>query len=188
MERQGNLEFTQGTVAAFAIQSGAVSGVVTTDGRRFEAPAVALTAGTFLRGRIHLGLDTQIPAGRSGESPAVELAQAIENLGLEVGRFKTGTPPRIDGRSVDLGRLERQDGDRAPFWFSFHERSSHPAQQACYLTRSDDRLAAIIREHLHESALYGGAISGRGPRYCPSIEDKIVKFPEATGHQVFLEP
>jgi len=149
---------------------------------------VVLTAGTFLRGRIHLGLDVQIAAGRAGDEPSVEIAQAIEQLGLTVERFKTGTPPRIDGRSVELLGLERQDGDHEPYWFSSHVRSSHPAQLPCYLTRSDDRLKEIIIRHLRESALYGGAISGRGPRYCPSIEDKIVKFPDAPGHQVFLEP
>jgi tRNA uridine 5-carboxymethylaminomethyl modification enzyme len=149
---------------------------------------VVLTAGTFLRGRIHLGLDTQVAAGRAGEAPAVEIVQALEDIGLNVDRFKTGTPPRIDGRSVDVLRLERQDGDATPYWFSSHQRSRHPEQRPCYLTRSDNRLREIIQRHLHESALYGGAISGRGPRYCPSIEDKIVKFPEAVGHQIFLEP
>jgi tRNA uridine 5-carboxymethylaminomethyl modification enzyme len=188
LERSIRLEFAQGTVASLVLEGGTVRGAVTLDGRRFEAPAVVLTAGTFLRGRIHLGLDTQLPAGRAGESPAVEIAQAIERIGLTVSRFKTGTPPRIDGRSVDVGRLERQDGDAKPYWFSFHERGSHPRQLPCYLTRSDERLRDIIQRHLQESALYGGAISGRGPRYCPSIEDKIVKFPDVAGHQVFLEP
>ena len=188
LERHERLEFAQGTAASLMLNGRTVEGVVTMDGRRFEAPAVVLTAGTFLRGRIHLGLDTQLPAGRAGESPAVEIAEAIDLLGLIVSRFKTGTPPRVDGRSVDLARLERQDGDPVPYWFSYHERADHPAQLPCYLTRSTDRLREIIQRHLKESALYGGAISGRGPRYCPSIEDKIVKFPDAAGHQVFLEP
>jgi tRNA uridine 5-carboxymethylaminomethyl modification enzyme len=188
LERQVRLEFAQGTAASLVLDGRTVRGVVTVDGRRFEAAAVVLTAGTFLRGRIHLGLGTQVPAGRAGESPAVEIAQAIDKLGLAVARFKTGTPPRVDGRSVDLSRLERQDGDPGPYWFSYHERVPHPAQLPCYLTRSDDRLRDIIQRHLQESALYGGAISGRGPRYCPSIEDKVVKFPDAVGHQVFLEP
>ncbi len=142
---------------------------------------MVLTAGTFLRGRIHLGLTMQVPAGRAGESPVVEIAQALANIGLTSARFKTGTPPRIDGRSVDLSALDRQDGDPDPYWFSFHERASHPAQLPCYLTRSGEALREIILRHLQESALYGGAISGLGPRYCPSIEDKIVKFPEAVG-------
>src|SRR6266478_3881636 len=114
LERLPFLEFAQGTAAGLILRGRSVGGVVTLDGRRYEAPAVVLTAGTFLRGRIHLGLDTQVPAGRAGESPTVEIAEAIEQLGLTVCRFKTGTPPRIDGRSVDLGRMERQDGDRQP--------------------------------------------------------------------------
>ena len=188
LERMQRLEFAQGTAAELLLEGNRVQGIVTIDGRRFEAPAVILTAGTFLRGRIHLGLTTQVPAGRAGESPVVEIAQSLANIGLTSARFKTGTPPRIDGRSVDLSRLDRQDGDQDPYWFSFHERASHPAQLPCYLTRSGEGLREIILRHLQESALYGGAISGLGPRYCPSIEDKIVKFPDAVGHQVFLEP
>ena len=127
------------------------------------------------------------PAGRA-RARSWKLRKHLLNIGLTSERFKTGTPPRIDGRSVDLSRLDRQDGDPDPYWFSFHERAAHPAQLPCYLTRSGEALREIILRHLQESALYGGAISGRGPRYCPSIEDKIVKFPEAVGHQVFLEP
>jgi tRNA uridine 5-carboxymethylaminomethyl modification enzyme len=149
---------------------------------------VIVTAGTFLRGQIHMGLATPIPAGRAGESPSLEIAQAIADLGVTVERFKTGTPPRIDGRTVDLDSLARQDGEDHPFWFSFYERVEHPEQRACFLTHTNDRLREIISAHLFESAMYGGAISGRGPRYCPSIEDKIVRFPDAVRHQVFLEP
>ena len=188
LERQPRLEFAQGTASGLILEGGNVRGLTTLDGRRYEAPAIVLTAGTFLRGRIHLGLDTQVPAGRAGESPAVEISQAIVNIGLMVQRFKTGTPPRIDGRSVDVGPMQRQDGDLEPFWFSFFERPPHPRQLPCYLTHTGGDLKDIIVRHLQESALYGGAISGRGPRYCPSIEDKIVKFPEAERHQVFLEP
>jgi len=188
LEQFPRLEFSQGTASRLLLDGRVIRGVVTQDGRRYEAPSVVLTAGTFLRGRIHLGLDVQIAAGRAGDEPSVEIAEAIEQLGLTVERFKTGTPPRIDGRSVELLGLERQDGDHEPYWFSSHVRSSHPTQLPCYLTRSDDRLKEIILRHLRESALYGGAISGRGPRYCPSIEDKIVKFPDAPGHQIFLEP
>jgi tRNA uridine 5-carboxymethylaminomethyl modification enzyme len=188
LERQPGLEFVQGTVAGFEVAGGRMEGITTTDGRRYRARSIVLTAGTFLRGRIHLGTETRIPAGRAGDAPSVEAAEAVERLGLTVQRFKTGTPPRIDGRSVDLSRFERQDGESAPFWFSFHERVGHPAQVPCYLTYTGPELRAIIERHLNESALYGGAISGRGPRYCPSIEDKIVKFPDAERHQVFLEP
>src|SRR6476659_1083849 len=188
LERFQGLAFAQGTVTELRMHSGSVSGVATMDGRCYDCKAVILTAGTFLRGRIHLGLDTQVPAGRAGEAPAVDIVHDIEELGLTSQRFKTGTPPRVDGRSVDLDRVERQDGERAAYWFSFHVRAEHPRQLPCYLTRTGDRLREIITRHLKESALYGGAISGRGPRYCPSIEDKIVKFPHASGHQVFLEP
>jgi tRNA uridine 5-carboxymethylaminomethyl modification enzyme len=188
LERRPNLHLVQGTVAGLVLESGAVRGVETQDGRRYLARSVVLTAGTFLRGVIHLGLETRVPAGRAGDSPAVELAQVIEQLGVTVERFKTGTPPRIDGRSVHLDRIERQDGDGAAYWFSSYERSSHPDQLPCWLTWTNAQLRDIISSHLHQSALYGGAIAGRGPRYCPSIEDKIVKFPEAPRHQVFLEP
>jgi tRNA uridine 5-carboxymethylaminomethyl modification enzyme len=188
LERQPNLEFAQGTVSRLLLGSNCVDGVATLDGRVYRAPTVVLTAGTFLRGRIHLGLDTQVPAGRAGEAPATEIAQQIEELGLTAARFKTGTPPRIDGRSVDLSRVERQDGDAEGFWFSFYERCEHPQQLPCYLTHTGEALREIVLRHLQESALYGGAISGRGPRYCPSIEDKILKFPNAERHQVFLEP
>jgi tRNA uridine 5-carboxymethylaminomethyl modification enzyme len=188
LERQSRLAVVQGTVASLLVDAGRMQGVVTLDGRGYAASAVVLTAGTFLRGLIHLGLDTRIPAGRAGDSPSIEISQAVVELGLTVDRFKTGTPPRIDGRTVDLSRLDRQDGDVEPYWFSFFERADHPVQLPCYLTYTGDRLKEVILQHLGESALYGGAISGRGPRYCPSIEDKIVKFPDAERHQVFLEP
>jgi len=147
-----------------------------------------LTAGTFLRGRIHLGTDTQIPAGRAGDQPAVDIAQHIDSLGLTVSRFKTGTPPRVDGRTVDWSRVERQDGDGTAYRFSFYDHAELPRQVPCWITWAGEEVKQIIRAHLEESALYGGAISGRGPRYCPSVEDKIVKFPDAKRHQVFLEP
>jgi len=188
LERLPTLRFAQGTVRRLLMTGTTVTGVETMDGRRFLSRVVVLTAGTFLRGRIHLGLDASIPAGRAGDSPSQELAEDIVSIGLTVERFKTGTPPRIDGRTVDTSRMARQDGDDSPFWFSFYESPNHPPQLPCYLTHTGDRLKEIITEHLQESALYGGAISGRGPRYCPSIEDKIIRFPDAVRHQVFLEP
>src|SRR4051812_4720639 len=165
-----------------------ITGVETADGRRFSARAVIITAGTFLRGKIHLGTDTQIPAGRAGDAPSVQMAQVIESIGLTVSRFKTGTPPRVDGRSVDWGKVERQDGDAPAFRFSFHEHVERPRQVPCWITWAGEEVKEIIQRHIKESALYGGAISGRGPRYCPSVEDKIVKFPDAQRHQIFLEP
>src|SRR5437762_1994205 len=184
------LELTQGMVTnlRFDERGSRITGVETSDGRRFSARAVIITAGTFLRGRIHLGTDTQIPAGRAGDAPSVQMAQVIENIGLTVSRFKTGTPPRVDGRSVDWSKVERQDGDADDYRFSFHERVERPRQVPCWITWAGEQLKDIIQRHIKESALYGGAISGRGPRYCPSVEDKIVKFPAAQRHQVFLEP
>src|SRR5881409_1572881 len=183
-----DLDLTQGMVARLVVHGDQVGGVETTDGRRFTARAVIITAGTFLRGRIHVGTDTQIPAGRAGDQPAVDIAQHIAALGLTVSRFKTGTPPRVDGRTVDWSKVERQDGDQDDYRFSLYQRLERPRQLPCWITWAGEPVKAIIERHLKESALYGGAISGRGPRYCPSVEDKVVKFPDAKRHQVFLEP
>ncbi len=188
LEQRPNLELVEGTVDRVLVEQGEIRGVETGDGRRYSSRAVVLTAGTFLRGVIHRGLDTRIPAGRAGDEPAVALAQVIEQLGVTVGRFKTGTPPRIEGRSVDLMRLDRQDGDVTAYWFSHYERAAPIGQMPCYLTWTGEQLRDIIATHLGQSSLYGGVIASRGPRYCPSIEDKIVKFPDAPRHQVFLEP
>src|SRR5438034_3355169 len=182
------IELTQGMVTRLILDGPRVAGVATADGRNFRARAVVLTAGTFLRGRIHLGTDTQIPAGRAGDQPAVDIAQHIETLGLTVSRFKTGTPPRVDGRSVDWSRVERQDGDGTAYRFSFYDHVELPRQLPCWITWAGEAVKDIIRAHLKESALYGGAIASRGPRYCPSVEDKGVKFPDAKRHQVFREP
>jgi tRNA uridine 5-carboxymethylaminomethyl modification enzyme len=188
LEQLPGLEITQGMAARLLIDGSRIEGIETTDGRRIHSTAVVITAGTFLRGRIHLGTDMQIPAGRAGDQPSVDMAQAIESVGLTVSRFKTGTPPRIDGRSVDWSKVERQDGDVDDNRFSFYERVDRPRQVPCWITWAGEPVKEIIRSHLSESALYGGAISGRGPRYCPSVEDKIVKFPDAARHQIFLEP
>ena len=190
LEQFPTLELSQGMVTNLLFDRGGhrITGVETGDDRRFTARAVIITAGTFLRGRIHLGTDTQIPAGRAGDQPSVEMAQVIETIGLTVSRFKTGTPPRVDGRSVDWSKVERQDGDSQEFRFSFHERVERPRQVPCWITWAGTEVKEIIQRHIQESALYGGAISGRGPRYCPSVEDKIVKFPSAQRHQIFLEP
>src|SRR2546425_6121495 len=188
LEQLPALDITQGSVAGLVLNAHQVAGVETADGRRFTARAVVITAGTFLRGRIHMGTDTQIPAGRAGDPPSVAIAQVIEQLGFTVSRFKTGTPPRVDGRTVTWSQLERQDGDAADYRFSFYEHVERPRQLPCWMTWAGEEVKGIIERHLKESALYGGAISGRGPRYCPSVEDKIVKFPDAKRHQVFLEP
>lgn len=188
LEGEPNLILCEGTAARLELRSGRVAGIRATDGRGFETGAVVLTAGTFLRGRIHIGLETETPAGRAGESPSDDISQTLIEQGLTLERFKTGTPPRIAGNSVDLSNLARQDSEPEPYWFSFHERPHQLPRLACYLTWAGAEVRSVIENHLHESALYGGAISSRGPRYCPSIEDKIVKFKDAQRHQVFLEP
>ena len=188
LERQPKLELAQGLVSSVRIKGERIESVETVDGRCFDAAAIVVTAGTFLRGRIHVGHDQAVPAGRAGDPPSDDLSHVLVNEGLTTERFKTGTPPRIDGRTVDLAQLQRQDGDAEPYWFSVHERSPHPEQRPCWLTWTGPALREIIERHLSDSALYGGAISARGPRYCPSIEDKIVKFKDAERHQIFLEP
>jgi tRNA uridine 5-carboxymethylaminomethyl modification enzyme len=188
LERHPGLDLFQATAAGLLLERGRVRGVRTTQGAEILARAVVVTAGTFLRGRIHVGTTTRMPAGRAGDPPAVDLAEQLEALGLEVRRFKTGTPPRVDGRTVNYATLERQDGDGDGFRFSHFEGRDRPEQRPCWITWAGEPVKDIIRTHLHESALYGGAIAGRGPRYCPSVEDKIVKFPDAERHQIFLEP
>jgi len=188
LEARPNLSFAQGTATSFVIRGGRVAGVMTKEGLTLEAGAVVLTTGTFLRGAIHVGRDSQVPGGRAGEAPSVEISETIAAHGITRERFKTGTPPRVDGRTVDLARMTRQDGDDSAYWFSYFERAAHPRQLPCYLTWTGPEVKDIIQRHIRESALYGGAISGRGPRYCPSVEDKVVRFPDALRHQVFLEP
>jgi len=188
LETTPGLDLYQGTVRSVEIHSGAVAGVVCRDGSVLKARRVVLTAGTFLRGGIHIGGGIREAAGRAGDAPVVELSQQLEAMGLEVTRFKTGTPPRVDGRTVDFSRLERQDGDPEPFHFSFWERAERLPQLPCWITWAGETVKEIIQQNLERSALYGGSISGLGPRYCPSIEDKVVKFPAARRHQIFLEP
>jgi tRNA uridine 5-carboxymethylaminomethyl modification enzyme len=166
---------------------GRVTGVRLTDGRTFGAGAVILTTGTFLRGLIHIG-EQQIPAGRAGEAPAIGLSGTLERAGFALGRLKTGTPPRLDGTTIDWPALELQTGDEPPEPFStLTERIANP-QVECGITRTTPATHAIIRENVHRSPMYSGQIQSRGPRYCPSIEDKIVRFGERDGHQIFLEP
>ena len=188
LEEEPRIGLLQGMVAGLRLRSGRVVGVKLADDREIPAAAVILSAGTFLRGRIHIGRGSGVEAGRAGDPAAIDIAQQLESMGLEMGRFKTGTPPRIDGRSVDFSKLERQDGEDVDYRFSHFVRSPRPARRPCWITWAGPEVKAIIQEHLHESALYGGMIAGRGPRYCPSIEDKVVRFPEAERHQVFLEP
>ena len=183
-----SLDLFQGMVTDVAFSGDQVSGVKTRGGLEFSAPAVVVTAGTFLRGRIHVGGSSGVGAGRAGEAPSQELAEALEARGLEVRRFKTGTPPRVDGRTVDFSRVETQPGDSGDFRFSFFHREPRIEQRPCWITWTGSALREVVLENLQRSALYGGAISGQGPRYCPSIEDKVLRFPDAPRHQVFLEP
>jgi tRNA uridine 5-carboxymethylaminomethyl modification enzyme len=198
LEEHATLRTIQGTVARLVLEGSDVAGVETVEGRRFGARCVVLTTGTFLRGRIHIGTGTRIAGGRAGEASTIDLAEQLERAGLEVARFKTGTPPRIDGRTVDFGRLQRQESEIEEFDYSWSHfwserrslagRTRHPAQLPCWITYLEDDGKRIIQERLSESAMYGGAISARGPRYCPSVEDKVVRFPDAERHQLFLEP
>ncbi|HEX7238827.1 MAG TPA: tRNA uridine-5-carboxymethylaminomethyl(34) synthesis enzyme MnmG, partial [Longimicrobiaceae bacterium] len=188
LEDHPELHFLQGMVGSLILEGSRVAGVRTESGAEVRARAVVLTAGTFLRGRIHVGHTEGVPAGRAGDPPSVRLAEQMEALGLEVARFKTGTPPRIDGRSVDLSRLEEQPGESPDYRLSAWGREPLLPQLPCWITWTGEALRDLVGRHLGDSALYGGEISGRGPRYCPSIEDKIVKFPDAPRHQVFLEP
>jgi tRNA uridine 5-carboxymethylaminomethyl modification enzyme len=166
-----------------------VRGILLRDGRRVSAEAVIITTGTFLNGLIHCG-EQQYPAGRSGEPAAVLLGEALKKLGLRGCRLKTGTPPRLDGRTIDWTRFERQPGDVDPTPFSFRTRrvAHHDSQVPCYIAFTTEETHRVIRENVHRSPMYSGQIQSTGPRYCPSIEDKIVKFPDKLTHQLFLEP
>ncbi|APZ52625.1 tRNA uridine-5-carboxymethylaminomethyl(34) synthesis enzyme MnmG [Salipiger abyssi] len=187
MHNTPNLSIVEGEVIDL-IQSGEiVQGVVLGDGTRLIAGAVVLTTGTFLRGVIHIG-DQSRPGGRMGDRPSVRLAERIDDLGLELGRLKTGTPPRLDGRTIDWSQLEDQPGDEVPVMFSFLSKEPAVRQVSCGITHTNERTHEIIRENLDRSAMYGGRIEGVGPRYCPSIEDKVVRFADKTSHQIFLEP
>jgi len=200
IEQHAELHTIQGTVARLLLDptSESVSGIETLEGRRFTARSVVITTGTFLRGRIHIGTETSLAGGRAGESSATHLAEQLEGAGLTVDRFKTGTPPRIDGRSVDYSKLQRQDSEIDQFDYSWSHfwrepRATdhtirHPAQLPCWVAHLDAQAKQIVQENIGLSAMYGGAITARGPRYCPSVEDKIVRFPAAERHQIFLEP
>lgn len=188
VETQANLTVFQAAVDDVVIDSGTVRGAITNTGIRFTAPAVVLTAGTFLAGKIHIG-ETQYAAGRMGDPPASALAQRLREGAFVVDRLKTGTPPRIDGRTLDYSVMDEQPGDDPRPVFSFMgSDADHPAQVSCWITHTSERTHGIIRSALHRSPLYSGQIEGIGPRYCPSIEDKVVRFAEKASHQIFVEP
>ncbi|MBD9370821.1 tRNA uridine-5-carboxymethylaminomethyl(34) synthesis enzyme MnmG [Xanthomonas sp. XNM01] len=188
VESQPNLTVFQAAVDDLLIEGDAVRGVLTQTGLRFEAPAVVLTAGTFLAGKIHIG-ETQYTAGRMGDPPATTLAARLRERPFGIDRLKTGTPPRIDGRSLDYAQMDEQPGDDPlPVMSFLGDVTQHPRQVSCWITHTTERTHQIIRDALHRSPLYSGQIEGIGPRYCPSIEDKVVRFAEKASHQIFVEP
>ncbi|WP_170349554.1 tRNA uridine-5-carboxymethylaminomethyl(34) synthesis enzyme MnmG [Ruegeria atlantica] len=186
-QAQEHLSVVVGEVTDFLTDGPRVVGIQLADGSEIHASAVILTSGTFLRGVIHIG-DVSRPGGRMGDRPSVKLAERLDSLNLPMGRLKTGTPPRLDGRTIDWSDLERQDGDEDPTLFSFLSESAVAPQISCGITHTNARTHEIIEKNLSRSAMYGGHIDGVGPRYCPSIEDKIVRFAEKESHQIFLEP
>ena len=188
LENQPNLTLFQQEAADLLVEGGRVKGVVTVTGITFEAPSVVLTVGTFLGGRIHVGLDNY-QGGRAGDPPSNRLAERLRELPLRVGRLKTGTPPRIDGRSLDFSAMAAQPGDDPVPVFSFLGRASeHPEQVNCFITKTNERTHEIIRAATDRSPMFTGVIEGVGPRYCPSVEDKIVRFADKISHQIFVEP
>jgi tRNA uridine 5-carboxymethylaminomethyl modification enzyme len=187
LAEQGNLEIVAGEVFDIAIGNGQVSAVILADGRRFAAGTVVLTTGTFLRGLIHIG-EAKIPAGRVDEAPSLGLSATLERHGFPLGRLKTGTPPRLDGRTIDWAALEMQAGDDPPEPFSALTTAITTPQISCGITRTTLATHDLIRANLHRAPMFSGQIEGRGPRYCPSIEDKVGRFGDRDGHQIFLEP
>jgi tRNA uridine 5-carboxymethylaminomethyl modification enzyme len=188
LENQPNLTLFQQEAADLLVDGGRVKGVVTITGITFEAPSVVLTVGTFLGGRIHVGLDNY-QGGRAGDPPSNRLAERLRELPLRVGRLKTGTPPRIDGRSLDFSAMAAQPGDQPVPVFSFLGRANeHPEQVNCFITKTNERTHEIIRAATDRSPMFTGVIEGVGPRYCPSVEDKIVRFADKNSHQIFVEP
>jgi tRNA uridine 5-carboxymethylaminomethyl modification enzyme len=188
LENQSSLTLFQQEIADLVLEGGRVRGVATVTGISFEAPAVVLTVGTFLGGKIHVGLD-HYTGGRAGDPASLRLAARLRELPFRVGRLKTGTPPRIDGRTIDFSRLQRQSSDDPLPVFSFLGRASeHPRQADCFITHTNEVTHEIIRGATDRSPMFTGAIEGIGPRYCPSIEDKVVRFADKTSHQIFIEP
>lgn len=182
-----NLEVIEAAVEDLIVEDNRVNGVLTADGQSFKAGAVVLTTGTFLRGLIHIG-ERKIPAGRIGEAPALGLSERLYGLGLRMGRLKTGTPPRLDGNTIHWDGLQVQPGDDPPQPFSFLTKRIETPQIACHITHTTAATHAIIEQNLARAPMYSGAIESVGPRYCPSIEDKVVRFKERGSHQIFLEP
>ena len=188
LQNQDNLKIFQQSCDDLIVENNQVKGVVTQVGLRFSAPSVVLTVGTFLGGQIHIGLEN-FKGGRAGDPPSIALADRLRELPFRVDRLKTGTPPRIDARTVDFTKMQEQPGDAPTPVFSFlGKQSDHPQQIPCYITYTNEKTHDVIRNNLHRSPMYSGVIEGIGPRYCPSIEDKIVRFADKDKHQIFVEP
>ena len=188
VENQENLSVFQQAVEDLVIEGGRVEGCLTRLGQIYRAPNVVLTTGTFLGGKIHVG-DTRYAGGRAGDPPSIALADRLREMPLEVGRLKTGTPPRVDGNTVDFGQMEAQPADEPLPVFSFLGKvEDHPAQVPCWITHTNAHTHELIRSALHRSPMFSGVIEGTGPRYCPSIEDKVVRFADRDRHQIFVEP
>lgn len=187
MKTQDNLSIVEGEAVDFLMQGSTIAGVKLADGSELFSKAVILTTGTFLRGVIHIG-DVSKPGGRMGDKPSIKLAERIDSFDLPLGRLKTGTPPRLDGRTINWNILESQPGDEDPVLFSFLSKGVTASQVNCGITYTNEETHRLIADNLKRSAMYGGHIDGIGPRYCPSIEDKVVRFADKTSHQIFLEP
>lgn len=187
LEMQKNLVIKQGMVERIVVEDGRIKGIITSLGVFYGASALIITTGTFLKGLIHIGLDS-VEAGRAGEFPSIGLSDSLKGLGLKMGRMKTGTPPRLDAKSIDFSKTLPQYGDDPPEFFSYSTKETKNPQLPCYITYTNKKTHEIIRKNLDRSPLYSGKIKGIGPRYCPSIEDKVVRFSEKERHQVFLEP
>ncbi len=188
LEHQDNLHIFQQSVVDFVVENGVIRGVETQMGLTFSCTTVVLTTGTFLGGKVHIGTENH-PGGRAGDAPSIALAERLRALPFRVGRLKTGTPPRIDGRTVDFSRLDVQAGDEPrPVMSALGSADEHPRQVVCHITRTNPATHDVIQANLERSAMYSGAIEGVGPRYCPSIEDKVVRFADKTNHQIFIEP
>jgi tRNA uridine 5-carboxymethylaminomethyl modification enzyme len=187
LEKEPALEAREALVGRVLVEGGKVRGVEDSQGIVYRSPVVILTTGTFLNGLMHIGL-TSFPGGRAGDPPSIALSEGLKEIGLRLGRLKTGTTPRLDEKSIDFSRLTPQWGDDPPQPFSFRTHSLEVDQVPCYITYTNERVHEVIRKNLDRSPLYSGKIKGIGPRYCPSIEDKIFRFPEKESHQVFLEP
>ncbi len=188
LEHQDNLHIFQQSVVDFVVENGVIRGVETQMGLTFSCATVVLTTGTFLGGKVHIGTENH-PGGRAGDAPSIALAERLRALPFRVGRLKTGTPPRIDGRTVDFSRLDVQAGDEPrPVMSALGSADEHPRQVVCHITRTNPATHDVIQANLERSAMYSGAIEGVGPRYCPSIEDKVVRFADKTNHQIFIEP